>query len=59
MRVVDVVDVCEDGVGERGHEGEQPQRRDDLGGPPQTGHGVRVQGVADGKVPAERKDMGN
>ncbi len=51
MRVVDVVDVGVNGVGEGGDEGKQPEQGDDLGGAPQSRHGVRVQRVADGEVP--------
>ena len=51
-RVLDVVDLGEDGVGDGGGEGEEPQRRDDLARPPEAGHGVRVERVADRQVPA-------
>ena len=50
-RVLDVVDLGEDGVGDGGGEGEEPERRDDLARPPQPRHGVRVQRVADRQVP--------
>ena len=52
--VVDVVDL---GVVEVGHgedEGRHPEQRNDFGRPVQPGHGVRVQGVADGKVPGKQ-----
>ena len=49
--VLDVVDLGEDGVGDGGGEGEEPERRDDLARPPQPRHGVRVQRVADRQVP--------
>ena len=52
-RVLDVVDLGEDGVGDGGGEGEEPERRDDLARPPQPRHGVRVQRVADRQVPEE------
>ena len=49
--VDDVVDLGVDRVGDGGDEGEEPERRDDLARPPQPGHRVRVQRVADRQVP--------
>ena len=55
-RVLDVVDLGEDGVGDGGGEGEEPERRDDLARPPQPRHGVRVQRVADRQVPEYERE---
>ncbi len=51
LRVGDVVHLAEPRVRDGAAEGDEPEGGDDLAGPPEAGHGVRVQRVADGEIP--------
>ena len=55
IRKIDVVDLSEDEVGDRGGEGDGPAEDADDGGPLDVGEGEDVERGADGEVALQRE----